>query len=195
MTTTAGNLESFTYIRVSDDDGCLQTLMEDLPHQMEAYNRFYKSSVHLIQIYIEELEKDSRELIQLLQMTQQGSDAGKFLKILCEQMTMKTTLAQKTLEQFIQRVQNRTLLASDVTGGGGGVAGTSDYLKYVPTNFTVRSECRMAMRTVSDDLGRIADILRVSEDWKKDVTVNSTVDDERASQVSSYIWAGRVVGD
>lgn len=149
---------SGTLVNIFDYD--IASLMEDLPSQMAAYNRFYKKSVQLLIMYISELDKDLQELSQMVLMTQQGAEVGTFLKTACVTLRMKSTLAQNNLDRFRVRIQNRTLLALD--------AGTlgSEGLRHTPVNFVGRrQECRSDMASLSDDLREIGRVMEASENW------------------------------
>lgn len=155
---------SGTLVNIFDHDTTV--LMEDLPHQVSAYNRYYKKTIQLLVMYISELDKDLQELSQMILMTQQGADVGKFLKAACLNLRMKSTLAQNNLDRFRLRIQNKTLLALDAAGG----LTTEVGLRYTPGNFTgKRHECRADMRLMSDDLKEIARIMTVSENWNDSI--------------------------
>lgn len=152
---------SGTLVSIFDHDTAV--LMEDLPHQVSAYNRYYKKTIQLLVMYISELDKDLQELSQMILMTQQGADVGKFLKAACLNLRMKSTLAQNNLDRFRLRVQNKTLLAVDA---GGSL--TPEGLRHTPGNFTgKRHECRADMKLMSYDLKEIARIMTVSENWNE----------------------------
>lgn len=151
-------IASGTLVNIFDYDIAL--LMEDLPNQMAAYNRFYKKSVQLLVMYISELDKDLQELSQMVLMTQQGAEVGKYLKTACMSLRMKSTLAQNNLDRFRLRIQNKTLLALDAGTQG------SDGLRHTPTNFVGRrQECRSDMASLSEDLKQISRIMEASENW------------------------------
>lgn len=169
--TYLGDYEKSIFAKIRTASGALvntfdhdvAVLMDDLPLQVSAYNRYYRKTIQLLVMYISELDKDLQELSQMILMTQQGADVvGKFLKSACLSLRMKSTLAQNNLDRFRLRVQNKTLLAVDA----GGSVTPAEGLRHTPDNFTgKRHECRADMRLMSDDLKEIARIMTVSENW------------------------------
>ena len=169
----------------------ISTLMEDVSSKIVAYNCYYKKIVQQILLYIAELEKDLQELGQILLMTQQGAEVGRFLKTICTGIRMKSVLAQNNLERFIQRMQNKTILAKDA-----GTGSCIDLLRYIPSNFVgKRPECKSDIAKLSSDLESIAMILEVSENWtdsfnwENQTELNSQVADVQMvdTHIKSYL--------
>ena len=171
---------SNTLVAIFDQD--FQTLTEDLSHQMAAYNSFYKKNIQLMLAYILELQKDLQELSQMLLMTQQGAEVGKFLKTVCVGLRMKCTLAQINLDRFRMRIENRTLLVADIGSG----STVTEFLKFVPANFVgKRPECKQDMKVLSEDLAGIAKVFEATDRWgsPSEISENQTMREQQVTDI------------
>jgi len=84
---------------------------------------YYRNSVQLLQMYLSELDRDARELTQLMLMADTeehpGDDdvtddvTGEFLGHIAETLRRKATLAGRTLDRFLVQTENRSRLRDD----------------------------------------------------------------------------------
>jgi len=75
---------------------------------------------------------------------------------------MKAALAEKSIDRFRERTQDKKLLAADFDGT------TVENLQLIPTQIIKRLECRQSLKNISEDLKSMATILGVSEGWRDD---------------------------